>query len=253
MDLPALAARQLADYDRHCPGTVFGAPPLPLTVEDAYKLQLAVAALRVARGEPVAGYKIGCLSPAVQAQLGLAEPVFGHLFQTEVHRSPATLDAAAFCELAIEGEFAVRIARDLPDSGRLLRDPEGAVAGCFPVIELHNYVFRRAPHTAQELIGNNALHAGVILPASEPLLREAVLHVSINGDKRGSARLEDPMKALCLLAAHLERTGRRLRRGDLVLTGSPLPLYPAADGDHIEVVASPEERAAVTLVLSGPR
>src|ERR1700730_7312308 len=71
MMLPELADRQLQDYDRHRPGSIFADPALALTIAEAYALQFEVARLRMARGEPLAGYKIGCISPAMQAQFGL--------------------------------------------------------------------------------------------------------------------------------------------------------------------------------------
>ena len=130
-------------------------PAFTLTLAEAFEVQRQVAALRAARGEAVAGYKIGCISEAVQRQLGLDRPAFGHIFATELHPSGAVLDARAFDGLAIEGEFAVRIGGDL------------SIASVFPVIELHNNVFRGPVPTSQELIANNALHAGVVLPPVE--------------------------------------------------------------------------------------
>ena len=44
------AARQLADYDRHDPGTLF-AEGVVLNLADAYRLQSAVDELRTQRGE----------------------------------------------------------------------------------------------------------------------------------------------------------------------------------------------------------
>src|SRR5208283_5071442 len=121
-----IAKRQLADYDTHRPGMIFEDAAFTLTISEAFEVQRQVAALRVARGEAIAGYKIGCISEAVQRQLGLQQPAFGHLFATELYRSGAVLDPAAFDGLAIEGEFALRIAADLQ------------VASVFTVIELHN-------------------------------------------------------------------------------------------------------------------
>jgi hypothetical protein len=60
------AKRQLADYDRHRPGTLFEDRAIELTVGESYALQFEVARLREARGERVAGYKIGCISPVMQ-------------------------------------------------------------------------------------------------------------------------------------------------------------------------------------------
>lgn len=46
MGIQALAKRQLADYDRHQPGTLFADGSATMTVEEAYALQNEVARLR---------------------------------------------------------------------------------------------------------------------------------------------------------------------------------------------------------------
>jgi 2-keto-4-pentenoate hydratase len=245
MDMEQLARRQLSDYDRHQPGGLFAGDSIPMTICDAYALQMAVARLRVQRGEPVAGYKVGCISPVMQAQLGLDRPVFGFVFENEIHSSGVVLNPGDFDGLAIEGEFAVRITRDIPDSDWLQSHPQEAISSGFAVIELHNYVFRNTPHNAQELIGNNAIHAGVVLPPSEPPLShpwellDASIQVSRNaatlGAADGRALPEGPFGSVVRLARHLAEFGRHLQRGQIVLTGSPLPLYRVAGGDRIEV------------------
>jgi 2-keto-4-pentenoate hydratase len=218
VDIEQLPRRQLSDYDRHQPGGLFAGYSIPMIVDDAYALQTAVARLRVERGEPVAGYKVGCISPVMQAQLGLDRPVFGHVFATEIRSSGVVLNPDDFDGLAIEGELAVRIARDIPDSDWLQDHPDKAISSAFAVIELHNYVFRNTPHNAQELIGNNAIHAGVVMPLSEPpltdpsALLDASIRVSRNGAPLGIAvgrdLLEGPFGSLERLAQHLEGSRR---------------------------------------------
>src|SRR6185436_6214970 len=95
-NLQDIARRQLADYDAHRPGTIFAEPGFSLTLAQAYQVQMLVAGLRESRGESVAGYKVGCVSDAIQRQLGIGEPVFGHLFASEAHRSGVSLDARSF-------------------------------------------------------------------------------------------------------------------------------------------------------------
>ena len=239
MDIHALAERQLADYDRHRPGTFFADPSASLTIDDAYRLQMEVVRLREERGEAVAGYKVGCVTPMMQANLGIDRPVFGHVFEGEIHRSGVLLDWNRYDGLAVEGEIAVRLAEDTR-----------GIAAAFVVIELHNYVFRNAPPTAQELIGNNAIHAGAVLPAAvlsghEPRLEDPgqvldePLSVRKNGELLGTATArmlpDGPAGSVARLAEHLARFGRRLRGGQIVLTGTPLPLYRVAEGDCIEV------------------
>lgn len=235
MDLAQLAQRQLDDFDAHHPGLIFEGDSLSLTHAEAYDLQFRVAALRESRGEQVAGYKIGCVSETVRRQLGLNDPVFGHVFQSELHSSGCVLDPTCYEGLAIEGEFAVRIGEDI----------ERAASPVFPVIELHNYVFRSSTGAAQELIGNNAIHAGVVLPAIESFsidredLRHEPISVWINGElqgtSEGSAAPEVIRTSLLSVTRHLERFGTCLRKGQLVLTGSPLPLYRVQLGDQVEV------------------
>jgi len=220
-------------------------------------VQRQVAALRVTRGEGIAGYKIGCVSEAVQRQLGIDRPVFGHLFTTELHLSDVTLDPAAFENLAIEGEFAMRIGEDVPDPNWLVRHPERAIAAVVAVIELHNNVFRGGTRTAEELIANNALHAGVVLPLTRDSKElEDRISVFRNGELIGtqtSGTIPGGLFASLLsVSKHLASSGRWLRRGDLVLTGSPLPLYPVGPGDSI-FVCTPHSGDVRATVLSAPR
>jgi len=228
-------------------------------LRDAYELQMAEVRLRVQRGEQVAGYKVGCVSSVMQAQLGLDHPVFGHVFEGECHKSGVVLNPHDFDGLAIEGEFAVRIARDIPDADWLRGHPDEAISSGFAVVELHNYMVRNTPYNAQELIENNAIHAGVVLPLAEPPmsrpseLTDAVIRVSINGTTLGTANGRTlpagPFASVVRLSEHLASFGLLLRRGQIVLTGSPLPLYRVADGDRIEVSCDRSE-SVVALVSS---
>ena len=95
VDLQELAERMLADYDARTPGQRVG-EPLDLTTTQAYALQTEIARLREQRGERVIGYKVGCTSRAIQAQLGVDEPIFGRLFATECHPSGVHLSSARY-------------------------------------------------------------------------------------------------------------------------------------------------------------
>lgn len=245
MDIPALAKRQLADYDRHEVGAVFGHDATTTTIEEAYALQLEVSRLRQARGERVAGYKVGCVSQTVQAQLGLDRPVFGHVCETELRRSGVVLDSREFDGLAVEGELAVRLAEDIPDAEWLRAHPGRAIGAAFAVVELHNYG-RQIAISAQELIGNNAMHAGVVLPIDEPsihdpdaLLDEPILvckNGELLGTSTGRALQNRPFGSLVRLAEHLSRFGKRLGRDQIILTGSPLPVYRVTRDERFEVI-----------------
>src|SRR5712691_10215721 len=117
-----LARRMLADYDARTPCRLFS-EPIDLTTVQAYSLQAEIARLREERGERVIGYKVGCTSRPIQVQLGVKEPIFGRLWGTECHPSGVYLSSARYANLAVEGEMAVRLSKDLPSRSR---EPSGS-------------------------------------------------------------------------------------------------------------------------------
>ncbi len=231
--IEALAARQLRDYRARTPGTCFAEPAFALELAAAYDLQDAVAALRVAAGERVVGYKVGCTGPGTVAQFGMRGPIRGRLFADELRQDGDTLDPGAFANLAIEGEMALRIGDD------------GGIAAAFPIIELHHFVFRAPRKSLAELVANNGFQAGIVLPPAawlesrSYLDRPAALSVRINDRLVESGDLwplpGGPRASLDWMTQHLAAAGHRLRPGDILLAGTPLGLYPVAPGDQVAV------------------
>jgi 2-keto-4-pentenoate hydratase len=232
-DIQQLAVRQVQDYRARTPGTCFADAGFGLDVSEAYAVQDAMTKLRVAEGEHVAGYKVGCTGPGTTAQFGMAGPIRGTLFTDEIRDDGTVLAPEAFCNLAIEGEMALQIGHN------------GAIAAVFPVIELHNFVFRAPEKNLSELIANNGLNAGVMLPAKSwrasktYLERPAALSVRINGEVFDTDALW-PMPggaggSLDWLEDHLAAHDLQLSNGDLVLAGTTLGLYPVHPGDAITV------------------
>ena len=247
LSVRGLAARQLADYRARTPGTFFAEEDHPrLSLDDAYAIQGEVASLRIAEGEPVAGYKVGCTGPNVRAQFGMDGPVRGFLYATELYPSGVKLSHASYANLAIEGELAVRLGDD------------AEIARVFPVIELHNYVFRSKSPNLQELIANNGLHAGVVLPATEgaqwrdeePL--DGALRVEINGTTVEEGPMSGvpggPAGSMEWLRRHLAAYSLALRPQQLVLTGTPLGLIPIRPGDSVRVTAEGLGSVEATVV-----
>ena len=248
-EVQTLARRQLHDYDARQPGMAFAEPKFHLALDDAYRVQIETAQLRVLRGETVAGYKIGCVSAAVRRQLGTEHAVFGHLFASEVRTSPADFSADEFCCLAIEGELALILDDDVDDVDGLREVPMRFVRSVFPVIELHHYVFRGPSPSAAEIVANNALQAGIVMPA-DPKPGETAgpleLTVKISGRVNETAEV-NPLDTVHELATRLGAFGIEPREGEILLTGSPLPLYRVGQGDRIRVECSgvPVVEAAV--------
>jgi len=244
-EIHALADRQWRDYRTRQPGTCFADPGFILGLSDAYALQDAVATLRVSAGDRLVGYKVGCTGPGTVQQFGIEGPIRGCLFESEVRQHGCTVPGNEFANLAIEGEMAVRIGA------------EGTIAAVFPVIELHHFVFRGGRKTLPELVANNGLNGGVVLPGEDWLLsrefteRRGELGVWINDRLIASGALW-PMPggvqaSLGWLRAHLAEKDRALLPGQIILTGTPLGLYPVRAGDR--VVVRVDGKAGVECVI----
>ena len=236
--LQELADRQWRDYCTRQPGTCFADPDFVLPLAGAYELQDAVAKLRISAGDRLVGYKVGCTGSGTVQQFGMQGPIRGCLFESEIRRHGDTLDFDDFANLAIEGEMAVRIA------------PDGAIAAVFPVIELHHFVFRGPRKTLPELVANNGLNGGFVLPhddwlsSREYMERKGLLSVRINDRLVASGDLW-PMSggadsSLEWLRRHLAGTRAGLLPGHIVLTGTPLGLYPVRRGDQVAVFVDRE-------------
>ncbi|MCC8953387.1 fumarylacetoacetate hydrolase family protein [Bradyrhizobium sp. Pear77] len=231
--LKGLAERQWRDYQRIEPGTFFGEPGASVTLAEAYDIQAEVATLRCAEGDAVAGYKIGCIGPGVVKEFGMSGPIHARVFRSELRHFGVTLSHRAFANLAIEGEMAIRVGAN------------GAIVAAFPVIELHHLVFRGSRRTLAELVANNGISAGAVIPhhhAGTPLSRWAdarTLSVAVNGDVMDSGALwameGGPDEALEWLQKNLGRWQEAVGPGDLILAGTPLGLYPVKPGDHVTV------------------
>jgi 2-keto-4-pentenoate hydratase len=246
--LQELARKILADNDARTPGRL-SAEPLDLTTAQAYAVQAEITRLREQRGENILGYKVGCTSRAIQAQLGVDEPIFGRLFDTESHPPGAHLSAARYANLAVEGEIAVRLSNNLPCEPLSADEYRQAIAEVFPVIELHHYVLPSTWPPGRWLIASGGMHAGFVFaePETRPKSSEhsaRSLSVRINdvvvGNDDDAAALRDrTIESLRWLAGRLARFGLRLCKGQVILTGSPMNLFPVIPGSRIVVDAPP--------------
>ena len=253
-ELRSMALRMLADYDARTPGELLSRP-VDLTIPQSYELQGEIARLRDERGEKIIGYKIGCTSKPIQEQLGVSEPIFGRIFDTGCFRSGVRLSYARYANLAVEGEMALRLSKDLAGPSPTEEECLDAIAVVFPVIELHHYILRETRSPGPELIASNGMHAGFVLaeesPRSGPSNRVHSLCIRINGVRVGAAEdtetFASASESLRWLAGRLAARGLGLREGQIILPGSPMPLFPVSAGSKIVVEASPLGRSRAEI------
>jgi 2-keto-4-pentenoate hydratase len=215
-----------------------------------------VARLREQRGERIIGYKVGCTSKPIQEQLGMQEPIFGRILDTGCFRSGARLSHACFANLAVEGELAVRLGNDLFGPSVSEQACRKAIEAVFPVIELHHYVVPEAWPTAQWLIASSGMHAGFVFEEGRPGCSGLAnfahsLSIRINEVTFGAvsdfASFVSPIESLRRLTGRLAQFELQLWKGQVILTGSPMKLYPVASGSRVVVEAPPLGASCVEI------
>jgi 2-keto-4-pentenoate hydratase len=205
----------------------------------AYRVQRSVVEQRIAAGERVAGYKVGLTSAAARVALGGDSPIYGSIFADTVHSSPATVEWSALFAPRIEPEIAFVLERDLQGPGVTEAEAAAAVGHVAPAFEIVDSRIAGWARCAPDLIADNGAAAGAVLGASARYDAEAVRAMTcvmrMDDDEplhgSASAVFGDPLLAVVWLANELAGRGERLRRADLVLTGSwtaPVDLRPGA-------------------------
>jgi 2-oxo-hept-3-ene-1,7-dioate hydratase len=212
-----------------------------MTLADGYAVQAAWAALRMARGERLAGYKIGLTSRAMQLALKVDEPQYGRLFDAMMFGDNARIETVRFFKPRIEVELAFILGADLAGPGVT---PEAALRGTAfiqPALELVDYR-TVTPRPVADMVADNTAAAGAILGGrraapSEIDVRWVGATLARNGTIEESgvsaAVLGHPAVAVAKLANMLAAEGLSLRKGDLILAGSFTRQIEVAAGDTI--------------------
>lgn len=209
-----------------------------LSLDEAYRIQLALIDRRVAAGERHIGWKVGLTAKAIQQQFGFHEPVFGCILQSfpSGHELPSNLTKPGF-----ETELCMRFARPLQGevTPQQVLDALDGIHPSFEIIETRGDLSR---HIALALADNAQQHSVILgppmRPGASPRLDQVVARVKLNGTEivvgTGDAVLGNPINSVVWLARKLTEFGRGIRPGNIVMTGSFVRQFPLAAGDHAE-------------------
>ncbi len=209
-----------------------------LSLDDAYRLQLALIDRRGARR---VGWKVGLTSHAIQQQFQVHEPVFGCLLAEGRLDSGHVFGAEELIAPGFENELCIVMGADLAP-GATPAEVAAAVARVHPAFEI---IETRGDLTRQLALAlaDNAQQKGFVLgPAVEraalPELDKVTVRVRINGAEvatgEGSAVLGHPYNSVAWLARKLAQFGERVNAGDTIMSGSFTRQFPLSRGDKIE-------------------
>lgn len=201
----------------------------PLTLEAAYEVQLSMAREREAQGDGVIGYKLGLLSPSKQQQMGVSEPILGHLHRSMAINPGEPVVAGRFVQPKVEPELAVVFARDV-GAGARRAEVLAALDFALLVVDLLDSIYAGYRFTAPDVVADNASGGGVIL-GGRPLPVDVLLNpgghrlrLTVDGQSWQQGALTELGDASAWIGWAVDKAaafGRGVRRGDLLLLGAP--------------------------------
>jgi len=223
-----------------------------LTVDDAYAISLDFLARRVKDGEKVVGKKIGVTSKAVQDMLGVHQPDFGFLTDWMFVEGDIDVDAKALIAPRAEAEIAFILKDSLNGPGVTAADVMAATESIAPCFEIVDSRINDWKISIVDTVSDNASCGVYVIGDARLDPREfdlPGLHVAVtkNGEPLsegyGNAVQGDPAQAVAWLANTLGAYGVTLDAGDVILSGSLVPLAPAVKGDTFEMILSDKNPA----------
>ncbi|MGL6043366.1 MAG: fumarylacetoacetate hydrolase family protein [Sandaracinobacteroides sp.] len=216
-----------------------------LSIADAYAISLGLLKRRIADGERLVGKKIGVTSRAVQDMLGVHQPDFGFLTDAMWVSGPIDVAHHRLIQPRAEAEIAFFLKSPLRGPGvtpDMVLHATASIAPCFEIVDSRIADWKIG---ITDTVADNA-SCGVFVigdaRADPQGLDLSALKVSVskNGaplsEGFGAAVQGSPLAAVAWLANTLGAYGVSLDAGDVILSGSLVPLEPAVPGDRFEMV-----------------
>ncbi len=227
-------------------------PPLTesdaaITIDDAYQISKLFLDKRIARdGEKVVGKKIGVTSKPVQDMLGVFEPDFGFLTD-DMTVTDGRVPMDKLIQPRAEAEIGFRLKSGLKGPGVTPEDVLAAtdcIMACFEIVDsrIDDWKIK-----IEDTVADNA-SCGVYVLGTDELdpngydLAALKVDAFKNGDKLsegvGAAVQGSPLASVAWLANTLGRYGIPFEAGEVILSGSLVPLEPVVAGDSMRMVLS---------------
>jgi 2-oxo-3-hexenedioate decarboxylase len=218
-----------AERDRATIGLITDTIPT-LTVEDAYAIQAAGIALRLARGERVIGAKLGLTSRAKQERMGIDIPIFGQLTNSMQHPLGGALLLRELIHPRVEPEIVFVLGESLRGPGLTSDDVLAATEYITAGVEVIDSRFADFRFRLGDVVADNTSAARFILgdrrlrpDAFASGLEGLGVSLSVDGEvvstATGAAVLGNPADAVALLANSVAGHGQVLEAGWIILSG----------------------------------
>ncbi len=229
-----------------------------MSIEDAYHVSLRMVERRVEAGERIIGKKIGVTSKAVQNMLNVHQPDFGYLTDKMAFSQGQEMPISdQLIAPKAEGEIAFVLKKDLIGPGITNADVLAATDFVIPCFEVVDSRIEDWKIKIQDTVADNASCGLFILGDTAISPRDIDLTtcgmvVEKNGEiistGAGAAALGSPVNCVTWLANTLGELGVPLKAGEVILSGSLVPLEPVKAGDFMSVTIGGIGSASVRFV-----
>ena len=199
-----------------------------LSIEEAYHIQESLVESKVAEGYRIIGPKMGLTSRAKMEQMGVEEPIYGYIFDYMAVNN-GELSLSELIHPKVEAEIAFVLGADIEGPNVTGSDVLAATDYVLPALEIIDSRYKDFKFTLPDVIADNASSARVIFgnqmqPTDKMELDLLGVTLSINGEIKdlgaGAAVLGHPADSVAMLANMLSRKGRKLNKGEIILSGA---------------------------------
>ena len=227
-----------------------------LSVDDAYRIQEALIARRLAVGEQIVGAKLGFTSRAMRDALGVGEPNYGWL--TDAMLLPdGSARADELIHPKVEPEIAFLLGRELAGTATGIPDVLAATAAVLVALEVVDSRYEGFRFLGPDNIADDSSAARVVLgaravPPGDVDLALLGVVLSVDGEvmatAAGAAAEGHPAAAVAWLVRRLAAAGRGLRAGEIVISGGLTRPFDLRPGTTIGVEIDRLGEATVRMV-----
>ena len=247
MPLDAKTIAQLAEHLENCELQTRDTPKITddhpdMDWDDAYAIQDAILARKLARGARIVGYKAGLTSHAKMKQMNVESPVFGFLVDYFSVPEGAAIKVSDLIHPKVEPEIAFVLKHALKGPGCHIGDVLAATDFVMPGIDVIDSRYRDLKFDLKSVVADNTSAArftigGRTVRPESVDLRTVGIVLEKNGQPvalgAGAAVLGHPAAAIAMLANHLGQRGKELPAGSMILSGGVTEAIAVAPGDNV--------------------